>query len=244
MLRKLIISCDDLGSDWGSIAACKKCLAAGLLTSGSVIINSEERLLWEVKEELGNLSLGLHLNVFEGKYDNDKQGLFGENGLFRRILLATEERGKRRRLSMVQKMALRDESKRQVESFHSFFGRLPSHLTYHYGIHFVNDFYKEYWHVAEGYQLPFRFAPQYTKLKPGYRRHPDLLLDGLNNHLIGEEEVMKSVLAITAGQTAEMCLHLNTNEEYKKKQTEVFSKESLKQKLDGAGISLVNWSSW
>lgn len=244
MLRKLIISCDDLGGDWGSIAACKKCLSAGLLTSGSVIINSEERLLWEIREELEALSLGLHLNVFEGKYDHDKLGLFGEGGRLRRILQETEGGGKRQRLSMDEKMALRDEFKRQMESFFSFFGRLPTHLTYHYGIHFVNDFYKEYWHVAEGYQLPFRFAPQYTKLKPGYSRHPDLLLDELNNRLIGEEEVMKSVLAITTGQTAEMCLHLDTNEKYKKRQAEVFSKVSLKTKLDEAGISLVNWSSW
>lgn len=241
-MRKLVVTCDDVGINNGGIEACKRCLAAGILTSGSVIINSQRRLLEKVKGELSLLSLGLHLNVFEGRYENDRFGLFGKDGLLRRMLYDIERsNGSDMFLNLEQKMALRDEFKGQVECFAKFFGYLPSHLSYHYGIHFVDEFYQEYWHVAEGYDLPFRFAPQYTKLNPGYKKHPDLFLDQLNNRMIEEKDMFELIGTVIEGQTAELCLHLDDNEEYKIRQIEIFSREGLKEKLEKVGISLVRW---
>lgn len=241
-MKKLIITSDDLALEKTATEACQSAFEAGNISAASVVINADQEALRDVGQKLVNYPLGLHLNVFEGIYKEDKLGLFGSEGLFMKVLKEKEEENVLQEcLTLDGKVALQREFIDQVDEFIKKFGKKPTHLSYHFGIHFVDEFYKIYWHTAEIYQIPFRWAGQYSSVIPGYRKHPDYYLDGLNNRIIGESAVFDEVRVIHEGGIGELGLHLAENEPYKKRQSEIFGVSDVRLHLEELGFSVLGW---
>lgn len=241
-MKKLIITSDDLALERTATDACLTAFEAGNISAASVIMNVDHEALSEVQKKLNDYPLGLHLNVFEGIYKEDQLELFGEDGLFMKVLKEKEEEKVLQEcLTLDGKMALQSEFIEQIEKFIRLFGRKPTHLSYHYGIHFVDEFYKIYWHTAEMYQIPFRWASQYSQVVPGYKKHPDYYIDKLNNRIIGESAIFEEVKVIHVGGVGELGLHLAESEPYKKRQSEIFGTSDVCNHLEELGYSVVGW---
>ena len=68
-MKKLIISCDDLGISKEANLAIRECLDKGVATSSSIITNGKfyNHALENVINRTPNNFYGLHLNLTEGK---------------------------------------------------------------------------------------------------------------------------------------------------------------------------------
>ena len=68
-MKKLIISCDDLGISKETNLAIRECLDKGVATSSSIIANGKfyDHALENVINQTPNNFYGLHLNLTEGK---------------------------------------------------------------------------------------------------------------------------------------------------------------------------------
>ena len=73
-MKKLIISCDDLGISEETNLGIKSCLDERVATSSSIIANGEfyEHALNNVVNQASIKFYGLHLNLTEGKALNEK----------------------------------------------------------------------------------------------------------------------------------------------------------------------------
>lgn len=242
LMKKLIITSDDLALEKTATEACLVAFEAGNISAASVIMNADQEALGEVKNKLSKYPLGLHLNVFEGLYKEDGLKLFGIDGLFMKVLKEKEEEKVLVEcLTLDGKVALQREFINQVDEFIKKFGKKPTHLSYHFGIHFVDEFYKIYWHTAEIYQIPFRWASQYSTVVPGWNKHPDYYIDKLNNRMIGESQIFEEVKIIHEGGIGELGLHLAENEDYKKRQSEIFGSSDIGVHLEEMGYRVLGW---
>ena len=68
-MKKLIISCDDLGISKEANLGIRECLDKGVATSSSIIANGKfyDHALENVINQTPNNFYGLHLNLTEGK---------------------------------------------------------------------------------------------------------------------------------------------------------------------------------
>tara|TARA_Y100000031_G_scaffold127676_1_gene145507 strand:+ start:51 stop:350 length:300 start_codon:yes stop_codon:yes gene_type:complete len=86
-MKKLIVSCDDLGISEEVNLGIYDCLEKGVATSSSIIANGRfyEHALNNVINQTTNKFYGLHLNLTEGKALNKKSinALSDENNRFK-----------------------------------------------------------------------------------------------------------------------------------------------------------------
>src|SRR3990167_7993881 len=71
---KVIFNCDDFGLTYGATEAIRQAYKEGLVTSASIRVNGEayEYAKELLKNELKDMSVGLHVNLTDGKPHNKK----------------------------------------------------------------------------------------------------------------------------------------------------------------------------
>lgn len=109
-MRRLIINADDLGADSGRNMGIMEGIKAGVITSVSVLPNgpaSQEAMEWLQKDGMGSLSVGLHLNLSEGRpLSSGVSLLTGSDGCFlgkeacHRLLLKEEDQSLRKEVAL------------------------------------------------------------------------------------------------------------------------------------------------
>jgi predicted glycoside hydrolase/deacetylase ChbG (UPF0249 family) len=192
------------------------------------------------------LDLGLHIDLVEGTpFTKDEQGLFGSEGLLTRRLGVIESP---RLQSLPRELqwkpgwedSIRREMASQVAEFEWQFGKLPAHISYHYGLHNDRDTYRVYLDFAsdlantEG--VPFRHALSHLDVpRAGSPLHADFFADHINHprpQPFSTADVLTVAQSIPAGKSAELCLHLGKPERWYQQQTEVLKDRSLRPKLE------------
>ena len=84
MTKKFILNADDFGMSQAFNKAVLKGNTEGILTSASICANGEafEEAVNDIIPKCPNLSVGIHLNIIEGKSLTDVPMLTDKNGVF------------------------------------------------------------------------------------------------------------------------------------------------------------------
>lgn len=115
-MKRLIVNADDLGADSGRNNGILEGIKAGVITSVSVLPNgpaSKEAMEWIQKYGRGSVSVGLHLNLSEGRpLSHGMSQLVGNEGCFlgketcHRLLLREGDQGLRKEVAQELKAQL------------------------------------------------------------------------------------------------------------------------------------------
>jgi chitin disaccharide deacetylase len=173
----LIVNADDFGFSPQINQGIRQAYLNGVVTDASMLICSPFAAeAVEIGRETG-LPVGIHID-FVSPYVGDHTSCLGPEGRCVHELFLREFNKKIGQLFSAEELILfRDEIRRQIDIFEKMAGRRPSHLSYHFGLHFLPDIMAIYLMVAEEYQLPVRWGEQYAGRNPYYLA-PDIFCDG------------------------------------------------------------------
>jgi len=175
-MTALIVTADDFAFSPEVTAGICEARRRGVVTEASMLIFSP----WaaEALARAGDVALpvGLHLDLVS-PFVESRGPLLGPRGRFCIELLGREfEHRVDQLFSCADLFTIRDEMRHQVEEFVRLAGHLPSHISYHYGLHYLGDVMAMYLIVAEQYDLPVRWGRQYAGSNP-YPLAPACLCD-------------------------------------------------------------------
>lgn len=249
-MKYLIINADDFGLSPQINRGICEAFRRGVVTDASALVCSPYApAALKMGEEIG-LPMGVHLD-FVSPFVGEKRACLGAHGRLVRELFQREYQKKIGSLFSAQELLLfRDEIRRQVELFTSLTGHLPSHLDYHFGLHYLPDVMAIYLLVAEEYHLPVRWGRQYAGENPTVIA-PDHFCDRFRGRREGSFELFIELLDQPWQGVMEMCCHpgyftpfglleesYNVEREYELK---TLTDPRLKDEIARRGIELVNY---
>lgn len=228
-LRKVILNGDDFGFTGGVNRGIIESLKNGILTSTSVMVNrpnaKEARELSKIK----NISVGLHLDLTE------------ENSLQRwskilYILAWPEQR-------------IRDEFKKQIDTFTNIVGRLPDHIDSHHHIHWITGFRNVVLEFSKENNIPVRCVD--AKFQMGFYGRslshwndpkgvsPERLINVIKNLPAGVHEIMCHPGFVDKDLIETKSLYLNQ----RKDEVNALTNDSVKSFVaNDPTIQLINWN--
>ncbi len=179
-MKYLIVNADDYGFSpevtHGVIEAYKN----GIVTDTTILINSpfaEDAL---AKAEEVGLPVGVHIDFVTDyliKNHHSNPELVGPTGQFARELNNREFLHHiEHSYTCEELISLRNEIRTQMKIFIQMTGEKPTHLDYHFGLHFLPEVMAIYLTVAEEFQVPVRWGSQYAGKNP-YSASPKILCD-------------------------------------------------------------------
>gem|GEM_PF-3347343 len=178
--RHLIVTADDFGLSPEVNEGILKAFFGGIVTTASALVTMRHAKQAARFVQNIRMPVGLHLDLFEGEFPHDDEGLFGGGGFMEDVLNAREIRGERISLPSQVSNKIFREFWRQLCEFQDVFGRRPDHLSYHWGIHYIPDVLESYIRFASEEHIPFRYGAQYAHVTPTYPIHPDHWSDTFN----------------------------------------------------------------
>ena len=175
-MKAIIVTADDFAVSPEVTAGICEARRCGVVTETSILIRSPWAVESMAMAKDAGLSMGLHLDMVTS-FVAHRSHFFGPKRRFSNEL-AEREFGHRvgQLFSCEELIAIRDEMRSQIEEFARLAGRLPSHLDYHFGLHYLGEVMATYLTLAEEYGLPVRWGRQYAGANP-YRLEPDCLND-------------------------------------------------------------------
>ena len=168
MTKKFILNADDFGMTQAFNRAVLKGYQNGILTSASICANGEafEQAIGEVIAQCPDLSIGVHLNIIEGKSLTNVSALTDENGIFNNGYGA-----------MILK-SFNNEFLKQVEQeFRAQIEKIISrtkvdHIDSHVHTHAIPNIFKIVVKLAKEYNIPYiRTQFEHPYLIPSIKKH-------------------------------------------------------------------------
>lgn len=168
MTKKFILNADDFGMSQAFNRAVLKGYQNGILTSASICANGEafESAISEVIPQCPDLSIGVHLNIIEGKSLTNVSSLTDENGIFNNGYVA-----------MILK-SCNNEFLRQVEQeFRAQIEKIMAmtkvdHIDSHVHTHAIPNIFKIVVKLAKEYNIPYiRTQFEYPYLIPSIKKY-------------------------------------------------------------------------
>ena len=168
MTKKFILNADDFGMSQAFNRAVLKGYQNGILTSASICANGEafESAISEVIPQCPDLSIGVHLNIIEGKSLTNVSLLTDENGIFNNGYGA-----------MILK-SCNNEFLRQVEQeFRAQIEKIMAmtkvdHIDSHVHTHAIPNIFKIVVKLAKEYNIPYiRTQFEYPYLIPSIKKY-------------------------------------------------------------------------
>ena len=248
--RYLIVNADDFGCSPQVNEGICEAYQHGVVTDASLLVRSPwaQHALQAARK--ARFAVGIHLD-FVTPYVEDRGVDFGPNGkLVKELFFREYEHQTGTPLSAEQLLHVRDEMRSQVNDFISLAGRLPSHLDYHFGMHYVPEIMAVYLIVAEEYGIPARWCCQYAKHISPYDLSPDCICDQFRGVAGGGEELFLDLVCKPWLGIFEMMCHpgyytpgglldeYNREREY---ELDILTNPRLKSELLKEGIQLVNY---
>jgi predicted glycoside hydrolase/deacetylase ChbG (UPF0249 family) len=162
----IIVTADDFALSPEVSAGVCEAHRCGVVTETSVLIRSPWAAESVAMAKDAGLAMGLHLDMVT-TFVTHRSHLFGPARRFSSELAEREFVHRVGRLfSCEELIAFRDEARSQIEDFAGLAGHLPSHLDYHYGLHYLGEVMAIYLTVAEEFGLPVRWGRQYAGANP------------------------------------------------------------------------------
>ena len=175
--RLLIITADDFGLSSAVNEGILHAFLRGIVTTASAIVTTSGAKQAAKLTQNVRLPVGLHLDLFEGNFDENDEGLFGKDGYVARALKAKEIENKNISLPKPVADKIFREFWRQLCMFRELFNKDPEHLSYHWGLHQMPEVFDAYTRFAREEYIPFRYGNQYIAEKPDFHLHPDVWID-------------------------------------------------------------------
>ena len=205
-MRYLIINADDYGfSEEINLGVCEA-FVHGVVTDSSLLVYSPyaEQALSMASEV--RLPVGIHLDLVTD-FVEPCSPYFGANGSLVKTLYRREFEERYDTLfTCDQLICVRDEMRAQVNRFMDMAGKPPSHLDYHYGLHYLPEVMAIYVSVAEEYGLPIRWGSQYAGKNP-YRLAPTCLCDRFRGMQAGCLELFVELVREPWQEVMELVCH-------------------------------------
>jgi hypothetical protein len=249
-MQGLIVNADDFGFSQQINQGVCEAHENGIVTDASLLVRSPYApQAIEMANQI-NLPVGLHID-FVTPYSASSRKELGPNGHLTQELFNREFNDQVTSLFSCEELLLiQDEIKSQIEDFIAIAGHSPSHLDYHFGLHFLLDVMFIYLTVANQYHLPVRWGVQYAGRNPVVLA-PARLCDkfrGVKNSSIqaftdllqepweGELEVLCHPGYFTPNGFFDF---YNQEREY---ELEILTDPQLKTEIEHMGIQLVNYN--
>jgi predicted glycoside hydrolase/deacetylase ChbG (UPF0249 family) len=188
----IIVTADDFALSREITAGVCRACRHGVVTEASILIRSPWAAESIVQGRDAGLSIGLHLDLVT-PFVEHRSRHFGPG---RRFVNELAEREFQRRVGKLfddeELTCARDEMRSQIEDFAVLAGCLPSHLDYHYGLHYLPEVMAICLMLAEEYDLPVRWGSQYAGANP-YRLAPACMCDGFRGQ---EDDGVQAFLSL------------------------------------------------
>ena len=272
MNKNFIFNADDFGMSAGLNDAIQRGYNSGLLTAASLCANGEafDAAIDEILPQCPNLSIGVHLNIIEGKSLTDAPLLTDKNGCFNngygnliiksfdKEFMAQAEREFR---AQIEKIINRTEvthidSHVHVHAIPNIF-RLTVRLAKEYNIPYVRTQYERPYFIPDlkihlGIKYPVNLIKiallnTFTLLNRKVLKESGL---AANDYLIGvgytgmmtEDAIFYGLKALKKDCTAEALIHPSTDgiDSSRLREFEITQNEELKSKIAKLGFDLIS----
>ena len=165
-MQGLIVNADDFGFSQEINQGVCEAHVNGIVTDASLLVRSPYAPQAYRMAQQVNLPLGLHID-FVTPFSATARQQLGPNGHLTQELFNREFNHQVTSLfSSEELIILQDEILVQLEEFKALTGQLPSHLDYHYGLHFLPDVMFIYLTISNQYKIPVRWGVQYAGRNP------------------------------------------------------------------------------
>lgn len=168
MTKKFILNADDFGISKDFNNAVLRGYRDGILTSASLCSNTEgfEQAINEIIPQCPDLSIGVHLNIMEGKSLTDVPALTDENGFFQnsylKLILKSFDRNFYNQIEQ--------EFRAQIEAIIS--KTKVDHIDSHVHTHAIPNIFKIVVKLAKEYNIPYiRTQFEYPYIIPNIKKH-------------------------------------------------------------------------
>lgn len=245
----LIVNADDFGFSQEVNEGVVEAHRAGVVTDASLLVRAPHAGHALGLARAAALPVGLHIDLVT-PYAQACHPEFGPHGHLARELYNREfNRQIGGVLSCEELLKIRAEIRNQIKEFTAMAGRLPSHLDYHFGLHYLPEVMAIYLLIAEEFRLPVRWGVQYAGSNPLVLA-PARLCDGFRGVASGGLELFLSLLQQPWDGALEMLCHpgyatlggladaYNHEREYELK---TLTDPRLKVALQEMGVILVNY---
>ena len=168
MTKKFILNADDFGMSQAFNKAVLKGNTEGILTSASICANGEafEEAVNDIIPKCPNLSVGIHLNIIEGKSLTDVPMLTDKNGVFNNGYSA-----------MILKSFNKEFLKQVEREFRAQIEKIISkttvdHIDSHVHTHAIPNIFKIVVKLAKEYDIPYiRTQFEQPYIVPSFKKH-------------------------------------------------------------------------
>jgi predicted glycoside hydrolase/deacetylase ChbG (UPF0249 family) len=201
-----------------------------------------------------DLPVGIHID-FVTEYHEHNHGsdhsLLGPSGSLVQELHNREVNKEVRHLFTARELIeLRTEIRKQIQIFEQMAGILPSHLDYHFGLHYLSDVMAIYALTAEEYKIPIRWGGQYAGSHPN-PHSPKVFCDEFRGK---EDTTVDDFLTLLDRQwegVMELCCHpgyftpeglLDTYNQEREIELRILTDPRLKKEMEDRQIQLVNYN--
>jgi hypothetical protein len=248
-MKCLIVNADDFGFSQPINEGICEAYTQGVVTDTSVLVRSPYALHALVLAKQAGLAAGLHID-FVTPFAQASSPEFGPGGRLLEELVNREFKNEIRSVFTCEELLkIRDEMRKQIDDFRKMAGRLPSHLDYHYGLHYLPDVMAIYLFVAEEYKLAVRWGTQYAGNNPLVLaparlcdRFRGVENDGVALFLSQLEQPWEGTLEVLChpGYYTPEGLHDSYNLE-REHELRTLTSPELKAGIEGMGVQLVNY---
>jgi hypothetical protein len=248
-MQGLIVNADDFGYSQEIIEGICEAHVNGIVTDASLLIHCPYASQAIQMANRINLPLGLHID-FVTPYSASASQELGPHGHLNHELFNREFNSQITSLfSAAELLTLQNEIRNQLATFTQIAGRLPSHLDYHFGLHFLPDVMFIYLQVASEYHLPVRWGVQYAGRNPivlapaclrdQFRGAKDAGIDTFTDLLI---EPWDGIMEVSChpGYFTPNGLFDPYNQE-RENELKILTDPKLKIEIENMGIQLVNY---
>ena len=248
-MKFLIVNADDFGFSQAINEGVCEAHRKGIVTDASLLVRSPYAVHALNLAKEAELPVGLHIDFVTPFAQANAPDFGPESRLLKELFNREYNHEIAGVFSCEELLKVRDELRRQVEDFRKMAGRLPSHLDYHFGLHYLPDVMAIYLFVAESYGLPVRWGVQYAGNNPLVLA-PARLCDRFRGLKAGGVEFFLSLLQDEWKGVLEILCHpgyytaegltdsYNLEREY---ELQTLVHPRLKAEIERTGIQLVNY---
>jgi chitin disaccharide deacetylase len=205
-MKYLIVNADDFGfSKEINLGVCEAFLN-GVVTDCSLLVRSPHVKHAINQAQAVGLSMGIHLDLVT-PFVTTNSSCFGPNGNLAKILNHREYNGAYPgELSCADLCCIRNEMRAQVTDFIEMTGAMPTHLDYHYGLHYLPEVMQVYLTVADEFRLPARWGSQYAG-PCAYKRSPNCFCDRFRGQREDSLNLLLQIIKEPWEQVMELICH-------------------------------------
>jgi chitin disaccharide deacetylase len=205
-MRYLIVNADDFGFSPTINAGVCEAHLHGVVTDASLLVRSPYAAHAVQLAHQANFPIGIHVDLVTPFVYPHSHALGPESNLVRELFRREFEHQPGQPIACELLVQIHREIRAQIREFSEMVGRLPTHLDYHFGLHYLPEVMAIYLIVADEFQIPVRWGCQYAGENP-YPLAPKSLCDRFRGIATGGLDLFLSLVRQPWEGVMEMICH-------------------------------------